>query len=464
MNIEELRQIVAQGESDRLEFKSTTGDLKGGMESLAGFLNGNGGAVLFGVSDAGQIRGQSFTDNTLRAVAHEISKLDPSATISQIRVPISDSAEVLMLETVDRSSQPYTYNGRPFQRVGSTTSLMPQTEYERRLLERGHARLRWENQLAEAYSIGDLDEPEIARMIRDAQFAGRLDSDVMNPVEALRKLNLIVDERPNQAAVVAFANNPLPNYPQCALRMARFRGVDKSEFMDQRQLTGHAFILLHEAELFLRRHLPVAGRFESGRMERIDEPLFPPLALREAIVNAICHRDYSIYGGAISVAVYDDRVEIVSSGTLPFGLTVDDLKREHESRPRNPFLAEVFYRRGLIERWGRGTQKIVELCRAAGHPEPEFETRAGDMVVRFLPSVYSPPSRIGHDLSERQQQVLAVLAEGGKWRSRDIGNRFDPPLPRTTLREDLDLLRTFGLVDTSGKGAGARWWLVQPSN
>lgn len=319
-------------------------------------------------------------------------------------------------------------------------------------------------QPAARHRIADLDEEEIMRAIRDAHYAGRLESDVMNPVEALRKLNLVADDRPNQAAVVAFAKNPLPDYPQCALRMARFRGVTKSEFLDQRQLTGNTFVLLHEAELFLRRHLPVTGRFESGRMDRIDEPLFPPLALREALVNALCHRDYAIYGGAIHVAVHDDRVEIISSGTLPFGLTVDDLKREHESRPRNPSLAELFYRRGFIERWGRGTLRIIEMCRIAGHPEPEFEERAGNMVVRFLPSEYSPPLRVSHDLSDRQRAILQILSDRQKWRSKDIASHLNPPLPRTTLRKDLDLLRQLGLVESDGHGAGSRWWITRTWN
>jgi len=170
------------------------------------------------------------------------------------------------------------------------------------------------------------------------------------------------------AAVVVFGHDFLPHYPQCQLRLARFRGVDKDEFLDQRQLHGHAFSLLSQAMQFLTRHLPVAGRVEAGLFERVDEPLFPPIALREALVNAFCHRDYAQAGGAVSVAIYDDRLEIWSSGALPSGIEVEDLKREHLSRPRNPLIAEVFYRRGLVERWGRGTQKIVELCLRAGHP------------------------------------------------------------------------------------------------
>jgi ATP-dependent DNA helicase RecG len=164
----------------------------------------------------------------------------------------------------------------------------------------------------------------VRRAVADAVAAGRLESPVSSPVEALEKLKLEENGRPLQAAVVAFAKELLPDYPQCGLRLARFRGTTKDQFLDQRQLTGHAFELLREADLFLRRHLPVAGNFEPGVLERQDKPLFPPLALREALVNALCHRDYSIAGGAVSVAIYDDRLEISSTGLLPFGLTFAD--------------------------------------------------------------------------------------------------------------------------------------------
>jgi ATP-dependent DNA helicase RecG len=457
VNLPELQELVAQRESERLEFKKSTGDLKGGMETLCAFLNGQGGRVLFGVSTAGAIRGQDVTENTLREVANDLVRLEPPAHIVLTRVPVDGTREVLVLETTLRNNAPYTYNGRPYRRIGTNTTLMPQAEYQHRLLERGHAQQRWENQPAVGYTVADLDENEIRRTVTDAVAAGRLESVVTDPTEVLQKLHLLAGDQPLQAAVVAFATDPLPNYPQCALRLARFRGTTKDEFLDQRQLTGRAFLLLREADLFLRQHLPVRGRFESGVMERIDEPLFPPLALREALVNALIHRDYSIYGGAVSVAVYDDRLEIISSGTLPFGMTVEDLTRDHESRPRNPLLADVFYRRGLIERWGRGTQKIIELCRAAGQPEPEFEQRAGDVVVRFIPSDYTPPHRVGHDLTERQRRILHALRDGQRRPLRSIKDAVDPNLPDNTLRNDLVLLRNLGLVESRGRGVGATW-------
>ena len=106
---------------------------------------------------------------------------------------------------------------------------------------------------------------------------------------------------------------------QCLLWVARFRGLDRSEFLDNRQFTGNAFTLLANAERFLLDTLPIASRFESGRMARIDEPLYPPLATREALANALCHRDYAMGGGSIGLAVHDDRLEVTSTGPLHFG-------------------------------------------------------------------------------------------------------------------------------------------------
>jgi ATP-dependent DNA helicase RecG len=460
VNLDQLQRLVVEGESERIEFKKSTGDLKGGMETLCGFLNGRGGAVLFGVSTK-RISGQTISDDTLRDVARDIAKLDPPATITQSRVRVSETHEVLVLKTTVRSACPYTYNGRPFRRVGSTTSLMPQQEYELRLLERGHSRQRWENQVAEDYRLGDLDRKEIQRTVREALNANRLEASVESPKEVLAKLHLITNQGVLQAAVVAFAKDVLPDFPQCGLRMARFRGTRKDEFIDQRQVHGNAFVLLEEAMLFLRRHLPVAGRFEPGVLTRLDEPLFPTLALREAVVNAICHRDYSIAGGAISIAIFDDRLDIASTGTLPFGLTVEDLKKEHTSHPRNPLLAEVFYRRGLIERWGRGTQKIVSLCVEAGHPQPEFEERAGEVVVRFIPSGYIPPHRISHNLTERQRRILHALRDGDRHGFAEIQRIVDPMLAKSTLRDDLILLRNLHLIHSGGHARGAFWQLEQ---
>ncbi len=423
---QKLQRLVAAGESDRLEFKKTTAELEGAFRTLCGFLNGRGGRVLIGVSNAGKIIGHDVGDATLKEIAMHMARLEPPATILIHPIAIEGTRQVIALETADRSQVPFAYQGRPYRRVGSTTSVMPQAEYERLLLRRAHPQRRWENQVAERYRLKHLNMKEVRQAVADA------------------------------------VTEMLPDFPQCGLRMARFRGVTKTEFIDQQQLTGNAFTLLREADVFLRRHLPVAGRFEPGMMARQDEPLFPALALREALVNAFCHRDYSIAGGAVTVAVFDDRLEIGSTGLLPNGLTVEDLKRTHQSQPRNPILANVFYLRGLIERWGRGTQKIIELCVKAGHPEPEFVEQAGEVIVRFLVSGYVPPHRISHDLTDRQRRILHALRSGEQVRLSQIRAVMTPLLSATVLRDELTLMRNFGLIEGSGRGAGARWWLARP--
>src|SRR5215471_2193642 len=161
--------------------------------------------------------------------------------------------------------------------------------------------------------------------------------------------------------------------------MARFRGHDKTEFLDNRQEYGHAF------ELFVR----------------VDDPLYPPEALREALANALCHRDYAAGGGSVSLAIYDDRLEIASTGPLPFGQTPQDLMKPHPSRPWNPLIAGVFHRRGIIESWGRGTLRMAELTRRAGLLAPEIEAGVGDVIVRFRPTKYVAPERVGHNSPSR---------------------------------------------------------------
>lgn len=169
----------------------------------------------------------------------------------------------------------------------------------------------------------------------------------------------------------------------------------------------------------------------------------------------------TVPGGAVSIAIFDDRLEVTSTGSLPAGITVADLKQEHTSRPRNPILAEVFYRRGLIERWGRGTQKIIELCRAAGHPEPEFHERAGEVVVRFLPSEYIAPHRVTQDLTDRQREILQIIADGRDVPFREIHDNLKESVSERTVCNDLIALRNLGQVESHGKGAGARWTLRQ---
>jgi ATP-dependent DNA helicase RecG len=209
---------------------------------------------------------------------------------------------------------PFTFEGRAYERLQSSTRRMSQRRYEQLLLERAHSRRRWENQEAEGTTLRDLNRQGVFQTIESARAAGRLVEPVGRDLgRVLDQLGVRRGSTISRAAVVLFGTRFLPDFPQCELRMARFKGTDKTEFLDQRQIRGPAFQLLEEALLFCQRHLPLPGRIEPGRLECVDRPLIPPDALREILVNALIHRDYTIIGGAVALAIFDD---VSRSGVL----------------------------------------------------------------------------------------------------------------------------------------------------
>lgn len=452
MDLADLQRLVGFGESAQLEFKRTTGERKEVAKTLCGMLNGRGGTVLIGVHDDGRISGQQVNAGTQADIAAELGRIEPSTMPSFEVIAFSGDRSVIAL-TVPGGGGPFMYEGRPYIRVGPTTRAMPKAQYDLLVLERLHGSNRWENQQAHNVAIDDLDGAEVRRTIDEAIRRGRMDDPgTRNIAELLRGLRLTREGVPLNAAVVLFGRGDalLPDYPQCVLRMARFRGTDKREFIDNRQVYGNAFDLIIRAQRFLRDHLPIAGRILPNVFERQDDPLYPPAALREALANALCHRDYGIGGGGVNLAIYDDRLEITSAGGLPFGLTVAELLQPHTSRLWNPLIAEVFYRRGIIEAWGSGTLKMAELNRAAGLTPPEFEARPGEVTVRF---------RSGRELGPLQQEILSLLAREGSLSASAVASALIPPRASRTLQANLALLRQWGLVDLVGRGRSAQWRL-----
>ena len=460
MTRDEITNLVARGESETLEFKKTTGERVEAARTTCGMLNRRGGVVLIGVTKEGTVAGQQIGDGTIERMATELQNIEPPVFPSIDSVPVAADKAVLVIRVSRGDMRPYVHKNIPYIKVGNTTRRMTQEEYNRTLLERMHNEQRWENQPADGWSIDDLDIGELRRTVLESIRMSRGDPGTDNPEELLLGMGLIKDDALLRAAVALFGNNRriAAEWTQCLLRVARFHGVDRTEFLDNRQFRGNAFTLLAQAERFILEHMPIAGRITPDSFVRVDEPLYPPLALREALANAFCHRDYTSGGGSVSVGIYDDRLEITSTGTLHFGLTPEQLFLSHESLPWNPLIANAFYRRGIIEQWGRGTIKMAELTAAAGLPRPEIEDSGHSVTVRFLPTRYIPPQRVGHDLTERQRGILALLDESHAGLPlRQIHAHFELDASRRQVQLDLSTLRTLNLVRTSGQGQAARW-------
>ena len=365
-----------------LELKATTGARREATKTVCAFLNQAGGKVLFGVTPDGVMAGQQVSERTIEKLSAELRQINPPVAPTVERVRMDGGHEIIVVSTDQGVSRPYTYRGSAYRRVGNTTLTMSSDEYNQMLFERMHRGQHWENQPADGWSVNDLDRTEILQTVRIAIQRGRLETppNSSDLADIVRGLGLLHKGVLLRAAAVLFGRTERLEFemPQCLLRVARFRGTDRIEFLNNRQFNGNAFRLLSSAEQFLSDTLPI-----EGRSERIDGPQYPPLAIREALANALCHRDYSIGGGSVGIAVYDDRLEITSSGSLHFGLTPEKLFVPHESRPWNPLIARTFYQRGIIEVWGSGTLKMAELTSNAGLPVPEIDDDGGTVTVRF---------------------------------------------------------------------------------
>ena len=459
---EQIAALVASGESEALECKETTGTRREAAQTVCAFLNQRGGRVLFGVTQTGAVVGQQVGERTIEDLSAELQRIDPPAFPGVERVGLDSGRDVIVVSASQGASRPYTYRGAAYRRVGNTTMAMSVEEYNRMLFERMHSEQRWENQPGDGWSIDDLDVAEVRRTVAEAVRRGRIaEPPSGQPADLLRGLGLLREGVLLRAALVLFgkAERLEVEMPQCLLRVARFRGLDRMAFVDNRQFNGNAFTLLASAERFLRDTLPIAGRFEQDRFERIDEPLYPPLATREALANALCHRDYASGGGSVGVAIYDDRLEVTSSGSLHFGLTPEQLFAPHESRPWNPLIARTFYRRGIIEEWGSGTLKMAELATSAGLPIPEIEDSGGAVTVRFRHGQpVPPPTSAGTSAAERRDLIRTLLdqAEAGLT-LRDIRSRLGSSVSERQVRRALEELRDEGLVAPPGRGRWGRW-------
>jgi len=415
MNLRELSELVIDGESERLEFKRSTGQRTEAAKTVCAMLNGLGGFVVFGVTDKGDLIGQQVSAKTLEDIAAELRKIEPPA-FPDIETVNLDGDRAAIVLTISGGGGPYTFDGRAYLRHGPTTVVMPRDEYERRLLERLHATRRWENEpVPNGVSINDLDAEEIQITLDNAIRLGRLETtDLRDTASILRGLELVREGKLLNAAIVLYGKSDQLKtlYPQTSIRLARFRGKNRlADFADNRQYWGPAFALLRRAESFLMDHVPIAGRVVPGKMIREDQPWYPPRATREALANALCHRDYTIPGGAVAVAMYDDHLEITNPGALQFGITPEKLTKPHESKPWNPIIANVFYRAGIIERWGTGTLNIIDWCAENGNPAPTWQEQAGSVYVTFLPAAlpYTPQVGTKLELSRDQVQIIHNL-------------------------------------------------------
>ena len=267
-------------------------------------------------------------------------------------------------------------------RLNRVTTTMPQATYERMLLQRDGGKYRWELFEDKDLTLQDIDSNEVQKTVRLGIEYGRLPEDTGNDLPVImEKLGLLKNGILNHAAAVLFANHEMPEYSQCLLRLARFKGTNKTVFMDNQRIQGNLFQLLNAAMAFIFKHLSLSGTTDT--LEREEHLTVPYKAIREGVVNALTHRSYREAGGSVGIAIYDDRVEIENPGAFPHDWDMEKMKSEHCSEPQNPLIATILYKRKMLENWGCGISLMMDECQKAGLPEPEYRLGNGFVVLVF---------------------------------------------------------------------------------
>ena len=443
-DIETVKNIIENTENNQTEFKETTGQLERGMETICALRHGSGGTVLFGVTDKGKIIGQEICDKTKRDIAEAIRRVEPFATIEISYIAIPDTNKsIISLHTEDQGyMRPFSYKGRSYQRIESVTSVMPQDIYNHLLMQRG-GKYAWEAMVNPNLQLSNLNEQTIMGAVRTGIRSGRLPETTIreNLPDILEKFNLLHDGKLNNAAAVLFGKD-FYNYPQCLLRLARFKGTTKDEFRDNQRIQGNIYELLDAAMAFFFKHLSLSGKIEG--LYREEELSIPYKALRESCINSLCHRAYHRPGSSVGIAIYDDRVEIENSGTFPLGMTIDKLLGGHNSEPQNLIIANVLYKSEVLESWGRGISLMINECRRVGIPDPEFHTDGSTVWVVFHytqniveqdPTV-TPQSPHSYPTVTPQVEKLLVVIDENLFSAKEI-------MERIGLKDKKNILETY---------------------
>lgn len=260
MTIDDIKALIAADESRTLELKKTTGELKDGMHSACALLNSSGGWLIIGITPKSlKIIGQEVTDSTKREIAQALSGIEPAVyvAVEYVDVPEHPGNKVIAMHFDGWvwGDKPYTYHGRPYYKVESTTMVMPRELYDERVREHRPQNYSWERIMADDVTLADLDDDLILGCVRRGVERGRLPETTMRePIrDILNKWKLLSNGRPTNGAALLFSRK-IDEYPQFALRMARFAGTDKNEFIDNQRVEGNFFELLSAGMAFMFKH------------------------------------------------------------------------------------------------------------------------------------------------------------------------------------------------------------------
>ena len=437
-------------ESDKVEFKESFD--REVVVTAGAFANTRGGTIFIGITDRGNVIGTQIGTESFKEWANTISQSTEPRLIPEIEELSREGKPVVAIYIKENPLKPVSVKGRCYRRVGSSNRAMqPHEIAEMHLQSIGSS---WDLTPAPKTTVADLDLAKVTDYIRKANETGRRNiGPDESPQTVLEKIGLIQDSKPTWAAILLFGKNPQRVLSQATIHCGLFE-ADEISVLDDRMVTGTIIEQVNDAIEFIRKNIRVAFVM-TGEPERKQVWDYPVEALREAVINAVCHRNYTI-SSAVEIRILRDSLKVWSPGRLASGITLPELFTSHSSVLRNKGIAQVLYDIGWIERWGGGIQKIRSTCAEAGLPEPVFQEDQGFSVI-FRKDMFDREYLVKAGLSERQISAVLFARENGKITNADYQRILK--ISGTTAQRDLKDLVARNIFEMSGKRKGTHYTL-----
>lgn len=381
----EIRRAITVGECETGEFKEQFRSDHG--NTLAAFANDyaarGGGLMLVGVNEKGVLVGIRQDRDELQRLVADVcrSSIEPKI-FPEVEFRNVDGVDTLAIRVARSHQRPHRFRGRCYLRLGSTTREA--TFSEGNEIASGVVHLPFDMTPVDSANADDLNYEAFQSYYSTTRTADSVALNGRGPQEVALNLDFLVESggtrRPTVAALLLFGKNPQRILPSSSLNAIRFRGTTRAdEILSRHEIKGPADQLIRDGTYFIKSNMLIASQFHGPGIKRTDIEEYPEWAIREAVANAVVHRDYSNRGAQIDIYMFDDRVEVLSPGPLGGGLTVEDLGKKRFLR--NPKIAEVLFELKYIEKAGTGIARIRELLKRNGSEPPDFVADANSVLA-----------------------------------------------------------------------------------
>jgi len=420
------------------------------LQWICGFANASGGVLEIGRHDeTGEIVDLSKAIKLMEDLPNKIR----SAMGITPEIDLHESGgKPYIVITVNPYSFPISCKGKYYKRSGRTNQLLTGRELDEFILRKQGK--TWDGVPVLYVRIRDFESDSFKAFRRKAIASARLTADDLeiSDFELLSNLRLIEGDYIKRAGVLMFHQDPENWVPGAYLKIGFFE--NSVDLIYQDEIHGPLLTMADKAEdLVYLKYFKGIIRYDG--LQRVETYPIPRQAFREAVLNAVIHRDYST-GNPIHIHIYPDEVLIYNDGRLPETWTVEDLFKRHTSLPYNPLIASTFFRSGQIEAWGRGVQKITESCRSWGKPEPFYKVTTKEVMIGF-----STDANIGDNIGEKkevtstQMRILALMREEPTVSARTIATVIG--IAPRNVEENIRSMKKVGLIERAGPPKGGRW-------